>query len=309
MARRKLNTLLTEVLEVLNSDDVKVNLYLGHRKADDVVAIVNPTIQPTLKDQLLQITKTQIELCKKLTEADYNVVGSNDDTVERASVDNYKDDIAKITKSIEKPTVTFRFAPENFDFFIYSFTLKKGEKEKTIRAIRRTKNIKFLKKGFLGQFTEGVFKQTEDSKLIGTDDLIDLFIYDDDVVILNHSSFESIFKLTDSLKKKAESVLSNPAFDEYIDRIEVLKTDALQNRSYTKRLSRLDGKENSTLFLNDLSKTKSVIDQFELDIEVDVVGRKIRYRDNTQLSTFINLMQDSFYKTLIGEVTGIDERK
>lgn len=309
MARKKLNILLTEMLNVLNSDDVKVNLYLGHRKADDVVAIVNPTIQSPLKNQLLQITKKQIKLCETLTEADYNIVGSNDDTVERTSVDNYKDDIAKITKSIETPTVKFRFAPENFDFFIYSFTLKKDEEEKTIRAIRRTKNIKFLKKGFLGHVTEGTFKQTEDSKLIGTDDLIDLFIYDDDVVILNHSSFERIFKLTDSLKKKAESVLSNEEFNQYIDRIEVLKTDALQNRSYTKRLSRLDGKNNSTLFLNDLSKTKAVIDQFELDIEVDVVESKIRYRDNTQLATFINLMQDSFYKTLIGEVRGIDERK
>lgn len=300
---------VNEILNILNDGGVEINLYLGHKKSNNKVTIVNPTIREPLKKKLLEITKTQIELCKNLAETEYNVVGSNDDTVEKASVNKYENYIKIITEEIAHPAVNFRFAQDNFDFFIYSFTLKKGEEEKKIIAFRRTKNMKFLRKGFIGNLIEGTFKKMEDSKLIGTDDLIDLFIYDDDIMILNHSSFESIFQLTDDLKNKAISVLSNQKFDNQIDRIADLKKDALKNRSYIKRLSKLDGQNNSTLFLEDLSKTKDVIEQFSLDIEVDVNKNKIMYSNVTQLGSFISLMQDAFYKTLIGDEKGIDERK
>lgn len=255
------------------------------------------------------MTKTKVEECKNITEADYNIVGANDDTIETAHVSSYEDYINIILNSMENPTTTFKFAADNFDFFIYSFTLKVDEEEKKILAFRRTKKMKFLKKGFLGKVTEGTFKKMEDSKLIGTDDSIDLFIYNNDIIILNHISFESIFQLTDDLKKKAISVLSNEKFNKQIDKIEDLRRDALKNRSYIKRLSKLDGESNSTLFLKDLNKTKDVIDQFSLEIDVDVNNDKIIYSDVTQLGSFISLMQDAFYKTLIGEERGIDERK
>ena len=62
-----------------------------------------------------------------------------------------------------------------------------------------------------------------------------------------------------------------------------------------------------TAFLDKIDKTKAVIDQFDLDIEVS--NDQLIYRDDTQIGNFVNLMQDSYYRTLIGEQNGIDEKR
>ena len=50
-----------------------------------------------------------------------------------------------------------------------------------------------------------------------------------------------------------------------------------------------------------------MIEKFALDIEVE--NGVLIYRDETQVGNFINLMQDSYYQTLIGEENGIDENR
>lgn len=59
--------------------------------------------------------------------------------------------------------------------------------------------------------------------------------------------------------------------------------------------------------LKKIDKTRDVIKQFNLDIEVS--NGKLIYRDETQIGNFVNLMQDSYYKTLIGDQKGIDEKR
>lgn len=59
--------------------------------------------------------------------------------------------------------------------------------------------------------------------------------------------------------------------------------------------------------MDNLDKTKEVIDAFNLEIKLD--NDKLFYERKEQVADFINLMQDSYYKTLIGEEKGIDDRK
>lgn len=59
--------------------------------------------------------------------------------------------------------------------------------------------------------------------------------------------------------------------------------------------------------LDKINVTKDVIEQFDLDIEVN--NGKLIYRDETQIGNFVNLMQDSYYRTLIGNQNGIDEKR
>ena len=72
-------------------------------------------------------------------------------------------------------------------------------------------------------------------------------------------------------------------------------------------MAKLYKNDGITAFLEKIDRTKSVIDQFNLDIEVNK-GQLI-YRDETQIGNFVNLMQDSYYKTLIGNQNGIDEKR
>lgn len=61
------------------------------------------------------------------------------------------------------------------------------------------------------------------------------------------------------------------------------------------------------MFLDKIDRTRNVIGQFNLDIEVN--NGQLIYRDETQIGNFVNLMQDSYYKTLIGDQNGIDEKR
>ena len=86
----------------------------------------------------------------------------------------------------------------------------------------------------------------------------------------------------------------------------------MENANYIKRLAKISNEANSntaTLFLEDLKRTKRVIDKFNLDIEVDVTEGKMKFNNKSQTSNYINLMKDAYYETLIGNVKGIDERR
>lgn len=74
-----------------------------------------------------------------------------------------------------------------------------------------------------------------------------------------------------------------------------------------KRLAKLYKNKGVTAFLDKIDKTRDVIKQFNLDIEVS--NGMLIYRDETQIGNFVNLMQDSYYRTLIGNQNGIDEKR
>ncbi|WP_422119878.1 Kiwa anti-phage protein KwaB-like domain-containing protein [Limosilactobacillus fermentum] len=72
-------------------------------------------------------------------------------------------------------------------------------------------------------------------------------------------------------------------------------------------MAKLYENDGITMFLDKIDRTKNVIEQFNLDIEVS--NGQLIYRDETQTGNFVNLMQDSYYKTLIGDQNGIDEKR
>ena len=145
--------------------------------------------------------------------------------------------------------------------------------------------------------------------MVGIDDKIDFIIYNNNIYVLYHVAFERIFNLTEGFHNAAVSVLKRKELGNSIKNFDKLREDILDNLSYIKRVSKLskDDNETSTLFLKNLDETKAVIDEFNLDIEVDR-NNMIIYDNKTQLGNFINLMQDSYYRTLIGKRKGCNER-
>lgn len=101
--------------------------------------------------------------------------------------------------------------------------------------------------------------------------------------------------------------MENDEFAKKIKNFDKLKERALENGNYVKRLAKLYKNDGITMFLDKIDRTRSVIDQFNLDI--DVSNGQLIYRDETQIGNFVNLMQDSYYKTLIGDQNGIDEKR
>lgn len=146
--------------------------------------------------------------------------------------------------------------------------------------------------------------------MLATDEYIDFIMDDEDIYIFQHISFERIFNLRSKFVEKAKSVLSNKKLSDKIENFEKLKEDALENQSYVKRLAKLsNGKNDAALFLEDLDDTKKVINDFNLDIKFNDTGDKLVFRGESQVASFIGLMQDAYYQTLIGKQNGMDKRR
>jgi hypothetical protein len=296
-------TIEEEISKVKESD--AVFLHMAHWSGTRI-KVVTPKIGKKLADKLSDIVIKNLESKKGCSEEPYNVVGSKDDTIETAKKSSYEEKISNILEAIKNPTVKFKFQQNNFDFFIYEFPLTE---EQSILAFRRTKKMQFLKKGFIGQLSEGHFKDIDEENLIGVDDCIDFILDDDDIIIFQHISFERVLKLKNEFTRIARKVLNKSEFEEKIVGFDELKDVALNNGNYVKRLSKLGGTNRPTLFLEDLEKTKQVSDEFNLGITVDVSSEKIFFNDVTQVGDFINFMQDAYYQTLIGNELGRDEMR
>ena len=306
---------LDEIEKLINNDLIQVDMYMCHWLIDKKnnqkeLKVVHPTIEKKLKKQLKHIVEFNIDEFKGYDITDYNITGCDDYKIESTSVKKYKDEIDLIFEALEGPHESDdNIKIDDFAFFVYKFSSKDSDDKHDFYAFRRTKKFKALKTGFWGVLEDGKYDSLDTENVLGTDSWVDFFLYEDDILILQHISLERILKLENEFKEKAERVLSSKLLSQKIKNFDKLKTDALNNQNYIKRLSKLDGTRKVNLFLTKLDRTKDVIDKLKLDIEVDIKSDKLVYNNNSQLGEFINLMQDAYYKTLIGEENGVDERK
>ncbi len=279
-------------------------LHLTGRKYNGDLFSATPSVSKNVQQEIINIIENQISYYDKQNLKQYNIVGAVDDTVEYADTKDFINELNDILTSLKKPTVSNNIDPNSFDFFTYEI---KDKNNKSIYVFRKINRMKALKKGILGEVANGSFSKIKSSKLLGIDNAVDFIVIDDKIFIFHHISLERVLKLSDKFKDKAKEVLSNDEFPQKIKNFDKLKEKALENGNYVKRLAKLYKDGGVTTFLKKIDKTRDVIKQFNLDIEVS--NGKLIYRDETQIGNFVNLMQDSYYKTLIGDQKGIDEKR
>lgn len=302
---------MLDIVKKVNSNDV--NLYMVHNvnsKKGRGYSVVNPTIGNAFRQQLQSIVQDEITRYEGSPQAQYNPIGTLDNVVERAKVKSVKP-ISTLKEALDKPLQKFNFNNDSFNCFIYEFSYKdKNGELKSLLVFRRTKKFKSFKKGFIGYLINGTFNELKNSDMLATDEYIDFIMDEDDIYIFQHISFERIFNLRSKFIEKATSVLSNTKLSEKIENFDKLREEALDNQSYVKRLAKLNkGKNDAALFLEDLDATKKVIDDFNLDIKFNEAGDKLVFRGESQVASFIGLMQDAYYQTLIGKHKGMDKRR
>jgi hypothetical protein len=175
-----------------------------------------------------------------------------------------------------------------------------------VYATRRATNLKKIKKGMIGVLETGIFKEFDANHLFGVDDDVDWIYYKNEFLVLNHISLERILKITDEFRVEAEAKLEK--FDILKQKIQgfgKLKAEILNNKNYAKRIAKNEG--DLGLFLSDLESTKAIISTFNLSIRI--IDANVYFDAAEQAADFVNLMNDSYYKTLIGGSAGVDERR
>lgn len=284
-------------------------------KNDKEISPIHYKVQSDAENSIKEIVYSALGQIEKLDTKPYNPVGSLDKTIEFTNTKEFEC-VKILINSLKTPAYSDDLESEKINFLIYEFIPKDDEndgneniyKDKNFYFIRKHIKLQVFKKGFMGSIFNNSFKKIENTNLIGIDSYIDLIICDNEIVVVNHSSFERIFDLHKTFEDAAIKVLNNPKLKANIENFNELENGILSNLSYVKRVSKLLEKPNSLIFLDKIEKTKKVISDFNLDIKINDEN-KIVYRDKTQLGDFINLMQDAYYKTIIGEEKGTDERR
>lgn len=265
---------------------------------------LSKNISENVKKDLYKIIKEDFESNINKEVVPYNQIGAIDGTIEFCKNNDYPDAMNLINSFSE--IHVGEIEADNFDFFVYELITKQN---KHIYFIRRHNKLKSFRKGILGKFTNNIFDSIKSVDFIGIDNKIDFIIYDNTIFILYHTAFERVFNLAKGFYSHASRVLEKKELKKSIKNYDNLREDILNNLNHTKRVAKLseDDSETSTLFLENLDKTKHVIDVFNLDIEID--NNMLVYDNKSQLGNFVNLMQDSYYRTLIGNEKGCDRRR
>ena len=250
------------------------------------------------KEKIREIAREVLRKCEKYSIEKYNPIGAISNTLEKTTTDEFEM-VQELIDSLEKPGVSDDITAEDVNFVIYEFRTMKG----ISYFMRRYTKLQIFKKGFLGRLMDDKFE-----KLVGIDATVDIIVDGRDILIIQHTAFERIFDLDREFVEAAKEVLSNPKLDEKIEGFKQLKEDLLDNGSYVKRVSKLKNRKNAMVFLDAPENTKKAIDEFRLNIPISPSNKYV-YTGKSQLGEFINLMQDAYYKTIIGGEKGTDERR
>ena len=305
---------INSILPKLESrKDIDVRLYFTRKKNNNTYISYSPSISPDLQSDLLGIVKTALHDVKDKEQRTFNPIGSLDDCIENCKVS----DVANIEEIlfstsedfvVRKPLTVNEISKLSFYCLKITITYENDvDNPEELVVFRRVKKFNRLKKGIIGQFIEGDFEKLQ-SDLLGIDSDIDVVIFNDDVLVINHISLERIFSLRDQYIDKATHTLDIVKGANKISNFEQFREDCLNDGRVIRALTKiLDDEARIQQCFENFDNVIEVVNIFELDIRFEVDNNALIYEDKSQLLDITRLIRDSFYRTLINKREGIDE--
>lgn len=307
--------LLNDVKNI-NPDEFKcqenkdvIDLYFISKCDECKYSAYSPSISKDIQKKIQQIAVNKIlkliELVDKkgYTQDEYNAAGQLDGVIEICDKKFIKN-LDKLTSSLEEKNQLEKMM-EVDNIHTYCFEFK--HKDNRVLVFRRFTKMRKLREGFLGIFTDGTFGKIE-GEILGVDNDIDLVLYEDKILILNHIALERIFSLEDQFKSEARATIDMIESKGIILNFEKFEKDVLNNIPAVKRLTKI-GSKTLPLFFENFDKVVQVSKAFGLGITFNDDESKINYEDKSQIAEITLLMNDAYYKTLIGNQKGMDKLK
>ena len=188
---------------------------------------------------------------------------------------------------------------ENVDFYCIEILLD-GQ---AIFLFRQFQKLKRLRKGILTQIVNDELRSM-DGNFLGIDEVIDIALFEDDVYLLSHISLERIFKYRDEFLKKTNEALGELLTKNVIANVEQFTEDCCRDIRIMKRFTNIMTMDRLPLFFENFEKVPGIVSELGLDIDFGDDGRLI-YRERSQLFHIVNLLSDSYFRSLIADRTGL----
>lgn len=295
----------TRVLELLGNDRATKTLYFT-RKTKDGYITYSPEADQDILTELMSHINNYLKSYELYEQIDYNPTGYRDGTIEVCEV-NYVGNFDEIINSFDDGNVeNIEEEVDNFSFYCIDF----NDEENNIKLFRRVTKFKRLySKGIIAAFQGNRLNKIQD-KMLGLDGSIDLIVFNDEIAIINHISLERIFKLEEQFLVKANEAIDCIRRANKMVNFDEFEEDCLNDLKIRKILAKMlkEGNDLSTCFDN-FENIIDTINLFELEIEVqNSPEQAIIYEDKRQLMDVLRLVRDSYYRSTVRELPGIDDK-
>ncbi|PLR86198.1 Kiwa anti-phage protein KwaB-like domain-containing protein [Bacillus sp. V33-4] len=298
-----------ELLSGLNDDDLDIRLYFTRKRPNGRYLSFSPTIGSRLQIELKNLVTSALAKVSEVEQRPFSPVGTIEGFIETYSP-NQVASFNGILESMNEDLVTrTTIDPEEVSkLTFYCLKIHIDNRGDVLFFRRVTKFNKLAKgNGFIGRFAAGDFEKLDDT-LLGLDPNIDIVIFGEDMLILNHISLERIFSIQDQYHERATQTLDLVGRANRIRNFDQFREDCLSDGRITRALTKLLTEEDRIhqVFEN-FENVIHVIDIFDLNIELVEENTMLVYEDKSQLLDITRLMRDSFYRSLINNREGVDE--
>lgn len=124
-----------------------------------------------------------------------------------------------------------------------------------------------------------------------------------------HISLERIFKIEEQYEKKSRETIDFLRSTGKIENFDEFEEDCMNNLLTRKILTKMQNEDNDlSKCFDNFENIVTTINVFELPINVNMNTKSIIYEGKDQIKDILLLARDSYYKSLIQEKPGIDNK-
>lgn len=178
------------------------------------------------------------------------------------------------------------------------------------KLIRRVTKFKRLYSKGVVAFFRGQELNRIDAKMIGLDGQIDIIQHDNELLLLNHIAIERVFFMDETFNSKATEMLTLIKTGGYITNFDDFEEACLSDKRIQKTITKMANEDiNWENALNNFDEVITTIDMFDLNIEYNQIPKNtLIFESKNQVMPILNLVRDSYYRTLINNHLGTDKR-
>jgi len=297
---------INHIIELLKSPDIEYIFYFVRKTKTEYISY-SPEVSKDIFIQLLNIICTYLEGYSDFEQVDFNPTGYREGTIELCDLD-YVGNYNEVINSFDSGNIEdVEKEADNFSFYCIDLNIDDNNNIKLFRRVTKFKRL--YSKGILAAFQGNRLNKIED-KMLGLDGEIDIIVFKDKMIVLNHISLERIFRMEEQYSSKANEAINKLRNSNKIVNFDAFEEDCMNDLRIQKILTRMlkEGNELDKCFDN-FNNVIETINLFDLDIEVqNTPSQGIIYEDKRQIMDVLRLARDSYYRSLIREKPGIDNK-
>src|SRR5690625_738007 len=226
---------LISILEASNEENTDIRLYFTRKISSDRYRSYSPTISEPLQSELKSNVIKTLVSAKESEQREFNPIGSIEGCIETyttGEVESYNEIIESMT---EGTVIRRKITTEEISRLTFYCLKINIDDQDEILVFRRVTKFNRLAKGVIGRFFNQEFIKLEPD-LLGLDGNVDIIIYKEEMLILNHISLERIFSVHDQFREKANQTLDLVARSNKIKNFEQFREDCLADMRVTRAL-------------------------------------------------------------------------